>query len=63
LELRIEGRDRAEWPEGSSDEAPTYGLHEFMEGSKLAVSPLDIVFKEKFSTLRDAQGNDIVEWF
>lgn len=44
-------------------EAQTVGLDEFMEGSVLTASPLELVFKEKFSSLVDPQGRRIVDWF
>ncbi len=36
--------------------APTYRLDEFMKGKRFMKSPQDIVFREKFSTVVDANG-------
>lgn len=42
--------------------APERKLHEFVKGSKILIKPHEVVFREKFSTLVDAQGQ-VIEKF
>ena len=42
--------------------APERKLHEFVKGSKILIKPHEVVFREKFSTLVDAQGK-VIETF
>jgi endonuclease YncB( thermonuclease family) len=42
--------------------ASTHRLHEFMKGQRFTKKPHDVVFKEKFSTVVDANGKRIEEF-
>jgi hypothetical protein len=40
----------------------TLKLHEFIQSNKLTINPEDIVFKEKSSSLVDANNHRIETW-